>query len=391
MRHRMDRVSAKRRLSLRAWLLLALAALVMITVGCSAAPAGGARRTAPLPPDTERETEAPPEFLPVRPREPEDFTEFEMSEISFRMDKGLQYRRRKFLDMESGTIYQVSSQYGVDAAKAWDTLTRKDREYRDSSLYDRLEAVYQGDELLVPLDESCRYNIVSVYLSGGWVFHTAAVLSEDGALFTVEAEHDQAAQSPEDVRANLMYTLNSVRFEGPAVTEENYQSQIHLAEKRDCQYMAAAYIRTGLFGHDAFVDAYVPFSEEPVYSDDGRSIQTEAHGLRVRALILPGENAKEVVDGQYQALAEGGRVYEADAEEDTYREDLDIACKLTVYEEGGQKRYAVLYADGKWEGYYLFREITSLPEETDFGYLPLLMELEGIFGLSLPVLRTLGP
>ena len=44
----------------------------------------------------------------------------------------------------------------------------------------------------------------------------------------------------------------------------------------------------------------------------------------------------------------------------------------------------MLYAESMWEGYYLLREITGLPEEIDGEYLPLLKELEEIFGLTMP-------
>lgn len=67
-----------------------------------------------------------------------------------------------------------------------------------------------------------------------------------------------------------------------------------------------------------------------------------------------------------------------------------VACKLTIYEENGQKRYAVLYADSKWTGYYLLREITGLPELADEEYLALLKELEGIIGLTIPALEQLA-
>ena len=67
--------------------------------------------------------------------------------------------------------------------------------------------------------------------------------------------------------------------------------------------MAAAYLKTDLFGHDAFVDVYVPYSDSPIYSADGRAIRTEAHGLRVYATIVPGENAKAVVDDRQRELA----------------------------------------------------------------------------------------
>ena len=329
-----------------------------------------------------------PALPDVPVRVPETATEFVISEIRFQIDREFQYSRRRFLDGKTGTSYRVYTQYGVDAADAWDTLTS--HIHTDDPLYDRFQAVYTGEDLLAPLGETSRYNIVSVYRTDGTICHTAAALSDTGALFTLEAEHTQAGQSPEEVLANLMYTLKSVRFEGPEVTEENYQTKIHLSEIRNCAYMAAAYIKTDHFGHEAFVDVYVPYSDAPIYASEGRAIRTEAHGLRVYASIFPGENAKEVVEARQQVLASTGQIYEDGVDDQTYREDLDVACMLTVYEENGQKRNAVLYAESMWEGYYLLREITGLPEQIDEEYLPLLKELEGIFGLTMPVLEQLG-
>lgn len=326
--------------------------------------------------------------IPVRV--PEDIVEYEMSEIWFRVDAGFENNRRSFLDGGTGTVYRACTQYGVDGDGAWDTLTQYISQFHTSPLYDRFDAVYLDTDPLAPRDESSRYNILSVYLTDGRVFHTAVVLSDGGAMFVMEAEHNEDAQSTDDVLSNLMYTLQSVRFEGPAVTEENYPSQIHVSEIRDCAYMAAAYIRTDLFGHDAFVDVFVPYSESPVYFDNGKAVQTEAHGLRVYASVVPGENAKEVVDARQAELAASGRVYEEGVEDELYREDLDAACKLTVYEEDGQKRYAVLYADSKWDGHYLLREITGLPELADGEYGGVLAELEDIIGLTVPALENLG-
>ena len=343
----------------------------------------------PQTPDSTLETNTAPEVKSILARVPENITEYEMSEVWFRVDSRFKYSRRTFLDGNTGTLYWAYVQYGVDGSDAWDTLSQYISEYRTSALYDRFDAVYLDQEPLTPLNGTDRYNIVSVYLTDGRAFHTAAVLSEGGTLFTMEAEQD-ASDKNEDVLANLMFTLESVRFDGPAVTEENYQSQIHVSEIRDCTYMAAAYLKTDLFGHDAFVDVYVPYCESPVYSADGRAIRTEAHGLRVYATIVPGENAKQVIDARQQELAATGQVYEDGVEDEMYREDLDAACKLTVYEENGQKRQAVLYADSKWDGYYLLREITGLPELVDEEYPAALKELEGIIGLTMPVLENLG-
>ena len=97
-----------------------------------------------------------------------------------------------------------------------------------------------------------------------------------------------------------------------------------------------------------------------------------------------------MINSQQQTLAASGRVYEEDVDDELYREDLDAACKLTVYEEDGQARYAVLYADPKWEGYYLFREFTGLPELVDEDYPATLAELERLCGLTMPALEELG-
>ena len=42
------------------------------------------------------------------------------------------------------------------------------------------------------------------------------------------------------------------------------------------------------------------------------------------------------------------------------------------------------------EGWYLLREITGLPELVDEEYPAALKELEGIIGLTMPVLERLG-
>ena len=229
--------------------------------------------------DAVPETDPQPEVRSIPARVPEQITEYEMSEVWFQVDRSFQYSRRTFLDGDTGTRYRACVQYGVDAGDAWNTLSQYIGEYRISPLYDRFDAVYLDQDPLTPLNETSRYNIVSVYLTDGQAFHTAAALSDNGTLFTMEAEQNASDRS-EDVLANLMFTLEGVRFEGPAVTEENYQSQIHVSEVRDCSYMAAAYLKTDLFGHDAFVDVYVPYSDSPIYSAGGRAIRTEAAGLR---------------------------------------------------------------------------------------------------------------
>lgn len=329
-----------------------------------------------------------PSLPEVPARVPETYTEYELSEILFRMDAAFQHSQRRFVDSGTGTFYRVYTQYGVDRDGAWDTLTK--RLQPDDPLYGHFQTAYAGEDLLAPLNETVRYNIVSVYHTDGTVCHTAAALSDTGALLTLEAEHREADQSPEEVLANLMYTLKSVRFQGPEVTEENYQSEIHISEVRNCAYMAAAYLKTDLFGHDAFVDVYVPYSDTPIYAAGGRAVRTEAHGLRVYAAIVPGENAKAVIEERQRELEATGLVYEEGVDDQFYREDLNAAGKLTVYQENGRRRNTILHAEELWEDWYLLREITGVEERMDEEYLPLLKELESITGLTIPVLEQLG-
>lgn len=327
-----------------------------------------------------------PSLPEVSVRVPETYTEYELSEILFRMDAAFQHSQRRFVDGGTGTFYRVYTQYGVDRDGAWDTLTR----HLDDPLCGHFQTAYTGEDLLAPLNETARYNIVSVCRTDGTVHHTAAALSDTGALLTLEAEHREADQKPEEVLANLMYTLQSVRFRGPEVTEENYQSQIHVSQMRNCAYMAAAYLKTDLFGHDAFVDVYIPYSDTPIYAAGGRAVRTEAHGLRVYAAIVPGENAKAVIEERQQELEATGLVYEEGVDDQFYREDLNAAGKLTVYQENGRRRNTILHAEELWEDWYLLREITGVEERIDGEYLPLLKELESITGLTIPVLEQMG-
>lgn len=49
-----------------------------------------------------------------------------------------------------------------------------------------------------------------------------------------------------------------------------------------------------------------------------------------------------------------------------------------------------MYAIGKWEGYYLFKEMTCLPEEIDSEYPAVFKEMEASSGISVPHMETMG-
>ena len=111
---------------------------------------------------------------------------------------------------------------------------------------------------------------------------------------------------------------------------------------------------------------------------------------------IPTEQADSPSAGRLQAAYSGGDRLAPLKEASRYnivtarRTDGTVRHTAAALAETGRKRYAVLYAESKWEGYYLFREITALPEQLDGEYLPLLKELEGVFGLTMPALERLG-
>ena len=97
-----------------------------------------------------------------------------------------------------------------------------------------------------------------------------------------------------------------------------------------------------------------------------------------------------MIEERQRELEATGVVYEEGVDDQFYREDLNAAGKLTVYQESGQRRNTILHAEELWEDWYLLREITGVEERMDEEYLPLLKELERITGLTIPVLERMG-
>ena len=228
-----------------------------------------------------------------------------------------------------------------------------------------------------------------------------AALAEDGLLVTVEAYQKSggSGKKSDDVRGTILFMLENLQRTGTAqveITEENYQSLFHLAEELDYQYTAAGYIKApyDMFACDAFVDAHVPYSDSPVFLDDGYALRSSAHGMEATVSVAAGENARDVVDQTYAALEASGADIDPEGVSDTtYFEEYDIAVKQAVYldADGAMPRIVILYADYKQEGYYLSAQITYLPEQMDEDYPALRLELSSAYALTLPEIEPLTP
>lgn len=181
-----------------------------------------------------------------------------------------------------------------------------------------------------------------------------------------------------------------------SAVEVDYQSLFHVGEELGYAYTAVGYIKApeGMFGRDSFVDAHVPYSEAPVYLDDGYSLRSSAHGMEVTVTIAQSEgDAASVVEQAYDDLtASGADIHDDGVSETHYFEEYDIAVKqVTYFEEDRTKvRIAVLYADYKQDGYYLSASIVYRPEQMDEYYLELLAELSDAYALNLPEIEPMG-
>ncbi len=129
--------------------------------------------------DSTPEGNTQPEVKSIPTRVPEKITEYEMSEVWFRVDSGFKYSRRTFLDGNTGTLYRAYVQYGVDASDAWNTLSQHISEYRiqcyavdcyeeyadlsDEEYRASLEA--KREEITTFILEQCRTKRTNLYIT----------------------------------------------------------------------------------------------------------------------------------------------------------------------------------------------------------------------------------
>ncbi len=176
------------------------------------------------------------------------------------------------------------------------------------------------------------------------------------------------------------------------LTEENYQTFFEIASDMGYQYLGRAYCKApeGMFEDGNFLDAFLPYGGSPAYSPDGLSVTASAHGMEVMQTALRSEdNAQAVVDQAYEELLEKGlEIMDGEIGETQYDPSLDIAYKQIAYLEYAdqvqQPRVAILYADNKQPDYYLYAQITYMPEQFDDQYPAMLEELRDAFALTLP-------
>ena len=380
------------------------AAVLVLTLICTAAGCGlgvGMERweaDVPVPPPTPQTETVLPDPIVSASAEPEPVTTARIPEevryyylngLTFQTDARFDVTLHHIKDGKTGVDCRISMQYGVGEEAVWAALEKSPADQMRDLRPD-------GGELLWRMGENTvvyQYNLRTAYLPDGQIAHTGVALSERGTLFLVEAVHGGEADE-ETVRGDLLYLLENLQFTGPAITEGNYQEQLRPAVSMGFSYCGWAYLRApdGLFGHDVLVSTFLPCGGDLNYYDDGLSVMTSVHGLRVSAAIVPSEGtAMDVLDKIYQDLKAAGRWYdEQNVFEEAYSPERNAACRVTVYYDGGRTRLTVLYTEGEWDGYYLFKEMTCLPEEIDEAYSAVFKEMEATCSFSVPYMEDMG-
>ena len=316
--------------------------------------------------------------------------------------------RDQYVDQATGAVFLVSVVHGADEETAVSRLTQPISEFRmnkdfEGFEFDRVDPGSSSNLALLTAQngETYQYNILTVHFSSGMACHVAVALAGDGTMAVAEAVH-QSRGDEADVKSSLLFVLQSVAVTGNGdaaggvqITEENYQELFSPAVQLGYEQVGVAYIKApeGMFGRDAFLDAYLPYGPKLEYQDDGRTVQSTAHGMSVSVTMAEAKDAKAAVEQAFAKFAASGAdLYEDGVYESQYLGDLDIAYKQILFFENNRTlpRIAFLYADVKQEGYYLCAQITYLPEQMDEEYPALLEELRDVFALDLPQLDPMN-
>lgn len=319
---------------------------------------------------------------------PETPAVYYLNGLTLQTDDAFQALGSEFVDEKGGVSYRLSLLYGVGEEAAEDALEKEAAEDSRCLREDGAFLWSMGDNGVV-----YRYNLRTAYPAGGEVRHTAVALSERGTLLVIEAVQGRDADE-EAARGTLLYMLENLQFTGPAITEGNYQEQLRPAVAMGLNYCGQAFFKAppGMFDYDAFLTTYLPCGGTVRYYDGGTAMMTTVHGLRVSATVVPsGGTAMDVVTEAYEDLKAAGRQYdEQNLFADAYNEEDNTACRAAVYYDGGRTRATVLVAMEKWEGYYLFKELTCLPEEIDGEYRAVFQEMEAACGIQVSYMEDLG-
>lgn len=326
-------------------------------------------------------------------------TQHDLDSIHFRLDSRIEEDTPGiYIDPKSDTYYYVYP-------TVYEAQPEDLRPYLQAQLDELDERVSQRShrfaaedgqlaELEGPNGKTYQYDgFVFAAMDNTVLLSYIVYLPEQNVAVLAEAILDN--EPTEDVEARLLALLSSVEVDADAetvpfsssveLTDENYQTFFAPAYDYGYEHVGRGFIKTpeGMFDEDSYADAFLTFSPNPTYSEDGTIISSNAHGVEMMVFMVQhdGTSADVVQDVAKQvALANDEEVNGELVSDDA----LDVSVWISAHMENGKPAPRFCYADVKQPGCYLAAVFTYHPDEADEFTDALLEELSDAYGLTLP-------
>lgn len=326
-------------------------------------------------------------------QEPESVLSYEQKGVTFQIDSRLaRMGDGEFADPDTGTVYRITVSLGQTRESALDALTEPIGQHRMDAGFEGFSfnntetedglAEFTAEDQVIYL-----HNLLTVTFSDGRSLLNAVSFAENaaGTLFRVEADCPEA-EDEEAAKAVILYLLRNVKQTGP--TDANYRSMYHQGGEMGYEHVGIAFI-VSPYGGSQYMRIPLPYGGEVEYGEDGTSVRSQAHGLRIfaEAFYSP-EGPQPIVDRAYEEIVESGlELYDEGVFETRYDGEVDMASKQISFWEGENARISFLVAQPlRREGYYRYMEVTYIPEEMDGVYGEMIAELREACDLELPEL-----
>lgn len=325
-------------------------------------------------------------------------TAYDLGPIHFEMEDRMEEDEPGiFVDPKSETVYVVDETlYGMAPEQVHTMLDLRLEELKTNFDERTSELLSQEGELVDVEGPDGTYYQYDRYLfanlDGTVVLGYGVYIPQKGCVVKIEAVMDN--ETSDDVDARVLDMIRTLRVDADAevmevkdleLTEENYQSFFAPAEEFGYTHVGRAFLKApqGMFDGGGFTDVYLPYSDSPMYSEDGTVISSVAHGVQMDVTLLHHTGtAEDVVKELAQAVFDA-KGWELNGEP-FYDEDLNVALWFGIQED--TLAPWIFYADIKKPDYYLTAIFTYLPQEEDEDSQLLLQELSDAYALELPPL-----
>ncbi len=312
--------------------------------------------------------------------------------IHFQMDERLQEDEPGvYVDPDSETLYFVDSSLYAAAPEDVRAFLESDlKELEELSIKRSCQFAASDGELLQiegPDGQVYQYDeYVFTAMDNTVLLGYAIYLPQNQCIVRISAIADQ--EPAEHVETRILAMLNTLKVDTDGeltdmsqfeLTEENYQSFFAPAAALGYEHVGRGFIKApeGMFDEGSFADAYLPYSSDASYSEDGTTMHSRAHGVQLDVALVhhTGMAADVVKEMAQQTFAAKNKELNGELISD---EELNLAVWVSFHDENGVSAPLLCYADIKVPEYYLTAVITYYPAEQDEFSDALLEELSDV-------------